>query len=132
MQAFPIAETEVVKKAKRCSFTAEFMRRIPEETDRATKPGEIGAILRREGLCSSMLAVWRKQRESGELAALTPRRRGPQAKVASPLERENDELEGKLARAQKRAERADVAQPVSETPRWLCLYNCGNSEVAVS
>lgn len=118
MQAVPSAETEVVEKAKRRSFTAEFKRRILEETDRATKPGEIGAILRREGLYSSMLAVWRKQRESGELAALTPRKRGPQAKVASPLERENEELKRKLARAEKRAERAeaivDLQKKVSE------------------
>jgi transposase-like protein len=118
MQAIPSAETEVVEKAKRRSFTAEFKRRILEETDRATKPGEIGAILRREGLYSSMLAVWRKQRESGELAALTPRKRGPQAKVASPLERENEELKRKLARAEKRAERAeaivDLQKKVSE------------------
>jgi transposase-like protein len=119
MQAVPKSpETEVVEKAKRRAFTAEYKRRILEEVDRASKPGEIGAILRREGLYSSVLSAWRRQREAGELAALTPRKRGPQAKVISPLERENEELKRRLARAEKRAERAeaivDLQKKVSE------------------
>jgi transposase len=119
MQTVPSGmETEVVEKAKRRAFTAEYKRRILEEVDRAMKPGEIGAILRREGLYSSMLAAWRRQRELGELAALTPRQRGPRAKMPHPLERENEQLKLQLARAEKRAERAeaivDLQKKVSE------------------
>ena len=119
MQAVTKAmETEVVEKPKRRAFTAEYKRRILEELDRATKPGEIGAILRREGLYSSVVSAWRQQREAGELAGLTPRKRGPLAKVPHPLERENEQLKRQLARAERRAERAeaivDLQKKVSE------------------
>lgn len=79
-----VRETEVVEKAKRRRFTAEDKRRILEEADRCTKPGEVGALLRREGLYSSLLSVWRRQREAGGLAALTPSKRGPPAKAPEP------------------------------------------------
>ncbi len=109
MQTVPkVPETEVVEKAKRRTFTAEYKRRILEEVDRATKPGEIGAILRREGLYSSVLAAWRRQREAGELSALTPKRRGPKAKVPDERDRELAELRRKLTRAEARAERAEA------------------------
>jgi transposase len=119
MQTVPNApETEVAEKAKRRAFTAEYKRRILEEVDRATKTGEIGAILRREGLYSSVVSAWRQQREAGELAGLTPRKRGPQAKAPHPLERENEQLKRQLARLEKRAERAeaiiDLQKKVSE------------------
>ncbi|MBN9685229.1 transposase [Corallococcus sp. NCSPR001] len=67
-----VRETEVVEKAKRRRFTAEDKRRILKEADRCTKPGEVGALLRREGVYSSLLSVWRRQREAGGLAALAP------------------------------------------------------------
>ncbi len=109
MQTVPkVPATEVAEKAKRRTFTAEYKRRILEEVDRATKPGEIGAILRREGLYSSVLAAWRRQREAGELSALTPKRRGPKAKVPDERDRELAELRRKLTRAEARAERAEA------------------------
>jgi len=99
--------TEVTAKARRRQFTAEFKRRVLAEADACTKPGEIGALLRREGLYSSHLVEWRRARDSGALAGLAPRKRGPAAKVPHPLERKVVELERSLARAERRAERAE-------------------------
>ncbi len=76
--------TEVTAKAKRRRFTAEYKRRILQEADACAK-GQLGALLRREGLYSSHLVEWRRARESGELAGLTPRKRGPKAQAPDPL-----------------------------------------------
>ena len=65
-------DPEVVAKPKRRQFSAEYRLRIFEEADRCTRPGEIGRLLRREGLYSSHLSVWRKARRNGSLTALTP------------------------------------------------------------
>lgn len=90
--------TEVTAKAKRRRFTAEYKRQILKEAD-ACDRGELGALLRREGLYSSHLVEWRRARDAGELAGLTPRKRGPKAKAPDPLadklaalERENARL----------------------------------------
>jgi transposase-like protein len=99
--------TEVTAKARRRQFTAEFKRKVLAEADACTKAGEIGALLRREGLYSSHLVEWRRARDSGALAGLAPRRRGPAAKVRHPLERKVVELERENARLQRRAERAE-------------------------
>ena len=79
-------DPEVSTKAKRRTFTAEYKRRILEEADGCTGRGEMGALLRREGLYSSHLTTWRRQREAGELAGLTPKKRGrKQDKEAAEL-----------------------------------------------
>jgi transposase-like protein len=101
-------ETEVSAKARRRLFTAEYKRKVLAEADACTKPGEIGALLRREGLYSSHLVEWRRARDSGALAGLAPRKRGPAAKVPHPLERKVVELERSLVRAERRAERAEA------------------------
>ncbi|WP_338872822.1 IS3 family transposase [Myxococcus stipitatus] len=98
----------MVEKAKRRRFSAEDKRRILEEADRCTKPGEVGALLRREGLYSSLLSVWRRQREAGGQAALEPVKRGPPAKVPAPGVRRIAELEKELARAQAKLKRAEA------------------------
>src|SRR2546422_11200473 len=72
-------DVEVVAKAQRRRFTAEYKRRIVREADRCTHAGEIGALLRREGLYSSHLTTWRAARDRGELAGLAPKPRGPKA-----------------------------------------------------
>lgn len=69
--------TEVVAKAKRKRFTAAEKLRILREVEACRGSGEIGALLRREGIYSSYLTTWRKQRELGELDGLTPQKRGP-------------------------------------------------------
>lgn len=110
----PNRETEVSAKAKRRVFTAGYKRRILDELDRATKPGEVGAILRREGLYSSVVSSWRRQRDAGTLSALRPKKRGPVAKVPHPLEREVVELKRALAKAEARAKHAEALVEVQK------------------
>lgn len=100
------APTEVTPKARRRSFTAEYKRRILREADACKQPGQIGALLRREGLYSSHLTEWRVARERGDLAGET-KPRGPKPKPVDPhearvreLERENARLEARLKRAE--------------------------------
>src|SRR5437667_9428221 len=80
-------ETEVVAKARRRRFTATEKLRVLREADGCTRPGELGALLRREGLYSSHLSAWRGARQHGELAGLAPRARGPKAKPVDPRDR---------------------------------------------
>lgn len=101
-------ETEVMATAKRRRFTAQEKLRILKEADSCTKPGEQGALLRREGLYSSHLVEWRRARERGELEALTPKKRGRKALAVNPLEKENTELKRALAKAEARAARAEA------------------------
>jgi len=92
---------EVVVKAKRRTFTAAYKLRILEEADQS---GQVGALLRREGLYSSHLATWRRQRAAGQLRGLAPRKRGrkkdEQAAGMSALRQENEQLRGQLAQAE--------------------------------
>jgi len=96
-----------VGKAERRRFTAEYKQKVLREADNCQQPGEIGALLRREGLYWSNLSNWRKQRKSGELAGLSARRRGPQRREKNPLGDRVRELERENARLKRRAERAE-------------------------
>ena len=81
-------DPEVVAKAKRRTFSMEYKIRILEEADAASDaPGRVGALLRREGLYSSHLTSWRRERQAGILAALKPRKRGPRSE-RNPLAEE--------------------------------------------
>jgi transposase len=102
----PAPDSEVPARASRRAFTAEFKRRILEEVDRCA-PGELGAVLRRNGLYYSHLTSWRRQRDEGTLAGLTPRKRGRKAAPKNPLAEENARLEREVRRATARAERAE-------------------------
>jgi transposase-like protein len=101
------AETEVVAKAARRRFTAAEKLRVLREAEHCTKPGELSALLRREGLYSSHLSAWRQARQRGELAGLTPRPRGPKAKPVDPRDKKIAELERETRRLQARLERAE-------------------------
>ncbi len=101
-------ETEVSSKAKRRQYTAEFKRRIVREADACTKPGELGALLRREGLYSSHLVTWRAQRDRGELAGLAPRKRGPKPRPVDERDREIALLKRENARLEARLEKAEA------------------------
>ena len=94
----PRPPTEVTSKAKRRFFTAEYKRKVLQETDACTESGQIGALLRREGLYSSHLTTWRAARERGELAGLAPRKRGPKAREVNPLAKELVAKEREIAR----------------------------------
>ena len=80
-----VPDPEVPEKAQRRHYTAEYKLRVLEEADRCREPGEVGALLRREGLYSSLLSTWRRQRDEGSLSALEPRKRGRKAKPKNPL-----------------------------------------------
>jgi transposase-like protein len=101
------AETEVTAKAARRRFTATEKLRVLKEADRCTKPGELGALLRREGLYSSHISAWRQARQRGELAGLTPGPRGPKPKPVDPRDRKIAELERETRRLRARLERAE-------------------------
>ena len=99
-------DPEVVATVRRRQFTSADKRRILEAADRCTQPGEIGALLRKEGIYSSHLTTWRRQRASDERAALAPQKRGRKADHAQAEDRrvfqltqENDRLRRKLAQA---------------------------------
>jgi len=96
--------TEVVAKAKRKRFTAAEKLRILREVDACQGSGEIGALLRREGIYSSYLTTWRRQRAGGELDGLAPHKRGPkpnpEAIELAKLHRENERLQERLRQAE--------------------------------
>ena len=100
-------DVQVVAKARRRAFTAEYKRRVLKEADACATPGAVGALLRREGLYSSHLVVWRRARACGELAALTPKTRGRKVAPVDPRDRRIADLERELARVSARAERAE-------------------------
>ena len=117
------AEAEVPAKATRRQFSAEYKRHILREAEAAAKPGEIGALLRREGLYSSHLITWRRQRSRGELAGLSPKQRGRKAKAVNPLakrvaelERDKRRLEGKLEQVEMLLEIQKKASQLLEIP----------------
>ncbi len=101
-------DVQVVAKPHRRVFTAEYKRRILKAADACATPGAIGALLRREGLYSSHLVVWRRARARGELAALTPKQRGRKPTPVDPRERKIAALERHVAQLTARAERAEA------------------------
>ena len=107
-------ETEVTAKAKRRRFTAEYKVRILREADGCNKTGEIGSLLRREGLYSSHLLSWRGQAQRGELAALAPQKRGPKPKEVDERDKELAALRRENARLMRRAERAEAIVEVQK------------------
>lgn len=107
-------DPEVPAKPRRRQFTAAYRLRILEEADRCQSPGEVGRLLRREGLYSSHLAHWRKARREGAQAALTPRKRGAKPKARNPLEPKVRELEAQVQRLESELERARTILDVQE------------------
>jgi len=98
--------TEVKPKTARRTFSAKEKKRILDAVAACTVPGEVSALLRREGLYSSHLTKWRQQAERAALAALAAQKRGPTA--AEPRAKEVAELEKALAKMTRRAERAEA------------------------
>ena len=94
-------DPEVVAKPKRRRFTSEYRLRIVEEADQCTESGDVGRLLRREGLYSSHLTKWREARREGSLRGLRSRKRGAKPKEGNPLEPKVRELEAKVARLEK-------------------------------
>ncbi len=105
-RASGLPDPELAPRARRRQFTAAYKLKVVLEAERCSRPGEIGALLRREGLYSSLLTQWRQARDSGALHALEPRKRGPSGPTAeqlasAQLRRERDAAVADLATARR-------------------------------
>jgi len=112
----PIPDPAVSEKPVRRRFTAEYKLRILREADRCIESGQLGALLRREGLYSSHLSTWRQQRDEGTLAGLTPKRRGRKANPDAALIAENQRLKRET---QRLAEKLRQAETIIEVQKKL-------------
>lgn len=99
---------EVLEKPERRRFTAEYKMRILKLADACEKSEGLGALLRREGLYSSNLKRWRRQRGEGTLAGLTPKKRGRKETLRNPLQGENERLHKENERLTNRLKRAEL------------------------
>jgi transposase len=99
-----VPDPELVERASRRRFSAKYKLSIVREADACSKPGEIGALLRREGLYSSHLGKWREQRDQGALGRLEPKARGPRPASADTVE--NVQLRRELDRSRADLETA--------------------------
>jgi len=118
---------EVIPIASRRQYTAQYKLRILEEADRCTKSGELGALLRREGIYSSYLSRWRKAREQGKLAALSNKKRGPKTSDDSGVEEENARLRRENERLQARLAQAETIIDVQKKLSELLGINLGEN-----
>jgi transposase len=100
-------DPEVVAQAKRRRFTAEYKQQILTAVDQAKGSSGIGALLRREGLYSSLLSTWRRERDAGALQALTPQKRGPKSK-RDPIAEENQQLRRETLRLVEELRKAEI------------------------
>ena len=103
-----VPDPEVHERAARRRFTAEYKLQVLRQADQCAGIGEVGALLRREGLYSSHLTTWRRQREQGALVALAPKKRGRPTVPVSPLARRVAELERDNARLARRLHQAEA------------------------
>ncbi len=116
-------DPEVAAKPKRRQFTAEYRLRILEEADRCTVPGEVGQLLRREGLYSSHLTAWRKARRSGALGGLASKKRGAKLKERNPLEPKVRQLEAQVIRLEEELHKAHTILDVQEKVAGLLRFS---------
>jgi len=101
-------DPEVPEKKRRRKFTAKYKLRILSEADSCIEPGQIGALLRGEGLYSSHLTTWRRQRDEGLLDALSPKKRGRKKKPRNPLSDKVSRLEKDNRRLQQKLKQAEL------------------------
>jgi transposase len=110
-------DTEVVSKARRRKFTADYKREILRQAAACKKSGELGALLRREGLYSSHISTWRREMEARGLAGLAPKKRGPKVTPPSPEQLELRRLRRENALLTARAERAETLVAIQKNYR---------------
>ena len=121
-------DPEVPEKAVRRRFTAEYKLDILRQADHSRTPGEIGALLRREGLYSSHLTTWRRQSEAGILSALRPKQRGRKLSQ-HPLQPEVDRLRKENRRLQKRLQRAELIIDIQKKISQMLGIPMENAEI---
>ena len=120
----PHPDPEVVAQATRRRFSAEYKQRILAEADQAKGSGGIGSLLRREGLHSSLLATWRRERKAAALQALAPRKRGPKSK-RDPVAEENQQLSLQNQRLTEELRKAEIVIDVQKKwPRCWVVRSC--------
>ena len=110
-------DPEVPEKATRRTFTAEYKLSILREVDACKEEGEVGAVLRREGLYSSHLTTWRRQRETGELRGLTPRKRGRLSRKVAVSVKEVEQLRRENLHLRRELEQARLIIDIQKKPR---------------
>ena len=126
--AKPVPDPEVVATPKRRQFTAEYRLRILEEAERCTQPGEVGRLLRREGLYTSHLSAWRKARRQGSLRGLTPNKRGAKPAERNPLGAKARALEAKVDRPEKELHTAHTILDVQGKVAGLLGLNLSDAK----
>jgi len=110
-----VSDPEALEKASRRSYTAEYKRRILRETEVCKEQGQLGALLRREGLYSSNLTAWRRQAERGTLDALSSKKRGPKARRPDPSVRRITEQEKEIQKLRARLRKAELIIEAQKT-----------------
>ncbi len=104
----PVPDPEVSDRPRRRKFTAKYKLAVLRELDACTEPGQIGAVLRREGLYSSHVTTWRRAREAGELQGLAPKKHGRPRKPRNHLAPEVERLERENVRLREELRKASV------------------------
>src|ERR1700686_1492656 len=122
------ADPEVVPKAERRRFTTSYKLRILEQAEACTGPGEVGALLRREGLYSSHLSKWRQLREQGQLQETAPQPRGRKPDPAAPLYRRAKELEQENLRLRQKLRQAEAIIAVQKKVSEILDISLGLTE----
>jgi transposase-like protein len=101
-------DPEVLEKPVRRQFTAAYKLEMVEAADRCSELGQIGALLRREGLYSSQLSTWRNQRQQGQLQALSDNKRGRKATIPHPVQQELEQLRRENQRLRHTLQQAEL------------------------
>lgn len=120
-------DPEVLEKIPKRKFSVDYKARIVREADACTETGQIGALLRREGLYSSQLAQWRRAYRQGALAALRDNKRGRKP-TRHPLEAENERLKRANLELEKRLEQAEAIIDVQKKLSGLMGIPLGSEE----
>lgn len=102
------SDPEVLEKPVRRKFTAAYKLKIVEAAERCSELGQIGALLRREGLYSSQLSTWRNQRQQGQLQALKDNKRGRKATIPQPVQKELEQLRRENQRLRQKMQQAEL------------------------
>jgi len=131
MSSLPINPTdpEVPEKADRRRFSAEYKSSILRQVEACQGAGDVGALLRKEGLYSSHLTTWRRQREVGILSGLKPKQRGRKAKLIHPLQEENEQLRKENSRLQKRLKKAELIIDIQKKISQMLGIPLENAEI---
>jgi transposase-like protein len=125
----PRPNPEVLARAKRRTYTADYKVKILGEADAARGSGEIGALLRKRGLYSSHLTKWRQERKSGILEGLSPQKRGPKSK-SSPLTAENQKLRRENEQLTDRLRKAEIVIDVQKKVAMLLGIRIAGTEAS--